>query len=132
MSTRRTSQNRRNNSLLAPPPDECTLLVETPLAEVDHHAFGECDLPLEGGMILELRREYDRPDFDWSIGVYTQKGDKLGYVPARQSLVPARLLDDGWEVLGRIESVYVPQASYGGEMVGPRPRIDVALFLHPS
>ena len=130
MSTRQTSQSRRTDNLLAPPPEGATLLLETPVAEVDNFAFGEADLPLEGGMILELRREPDRPGYDWGIGVYTRQGDKLGYVPTRLTLVPARLLDDGWEVFGRIESVYLPQASYGGEMVGPRPRIDVALFVH--
>ena len=92
MSTRQTSQSRRTDNLLAPPPEGATLLLETPVAEVDNFAFGEADLPLEGGMILELRREPDRPGYDWGSGVYTRHGDKVGYVPPRLTLVPARLL----------------------------------------
>lgn len=43
------------------PPADTTLLLQTPVAGVAHYDFADTDLPLEGGILLELARKRTIP-----------------------------------------------------------------------
>jgi hypothetical protein len=109
------------------PPADTTLLLQTPIAGVAHYDFADTDFPLEGGMMLELAREPDHPHQQRAIAVLTpDEGHKLGYIPGRHTLIPARLIEDDYEVIGRVENIQLPRS----ERTTPHlPRIDIAIFL---
>lgn len=111
------------------PPADTTLLLQTPVAGVPHYDFADTDFPLEGGMMLELVREPDHPHQKRAIAVRTPDGHKLGYVPGRHTLIPARLIEDDYAVIGRVENIQLPRS----ERTTPHlPRIDIAIFLRAS
>jgi hypothetical protein len=53
--------------------------------------------------LLVFRREPDNQYDDLAIFILDKEGRKLGYVPKEKNEVPARLLDAGKLLFGRVE-----------------------------
>jgi hypothetical protein len=99
--------------LRAQPPQGTSLLLETHVAGVKYHRFADGRMPIDEGMLVELVREpKNKYDAD-AIAIRTPRGAKLGYVPRRKNSIPARLIDAGWTLVGRIERVDTPHADLG-------------------
>ncbi len=75
---------------------------------------------LQTGDELDFFREPDNPYDKKAIVVKNADGVKIGYVPRRDNMIFARLMDAGKLLLGKIETV---------EMLGEWVRIDIKIFL---
>ncbi len=63
--------------------------------------------PLEGireGDKLNLQREEDKFDSN-AIALFNEKGQKLGYIPEKDDMVFARLMDAGKLLVGKIAKI---------------------------
>lgn len=60
---------------------------------------------LTEGSRLEFRREPQNPHDRWAIRVHAPSGGKLGYVPCDCNEIPARLMDAGKLLFGKVTSV---------------------------
>lgn len=75
---------------------------------------------LHAGDELAFFREPDNP-YDWkAIVIRTAEGAKIGYVPRKDNLIFARLMDAGKLVLGKIDSL---------EIEDKWVHIDIKIFL---
>ena len=62
---------------------------------------------LQAGQPLKLLREPDNPYDSKAIAIFTQTGNKLGYVPRTINTVPSGLMDGGQELKARLLSVAI-------------------------
>ena len=70
---------------------------------------------------LSFFREPDNPHDKEAIVVKTDAGVKIGYIPRKDNVVFARLMDAGKMLFGKIISV---------EMQGTWVKIDIGIWLH--
>lgn len=70
---------------------------------------------------LSFFREPDNPYDQGAIVVKTDAGVKIGYIPKKDNVVFARLMDAGKMLFGRIIST---------EMQGNWVKIDIGIYLH--
>ena len=70
---------------------------------------------------LVFFREPDNPHDKEAIVVRTDAGVKIGYIPRKDNVVFARLMDAGKMLFGKIVSV---------EMLGTWVKIDIGIYLH--
>ncbi|MDQ7823993.1 MAG: HIRAN domain-containing protein [Candidatus Eremiobacteraeota bacterium] len=88
-------------------------------------SFVENILDLEGELMpsegLILMREPRNCHDSLAILVMDRKGNKLGYIPREKNEVPARLMDAGKHLFGRLESVAWWNESYL--------RIEITVFM---
>jgi hypothetical protein len=87
---------------LSDPPG--ALLLQTTIAGHRHYA----DLSFEHenhARELHLRREPSNPHDPNAIAILDRSGVKLGYLPKRQSEIPARLLDQDRRLTARVAAI---------------------------
>lgn len=60
--------------------------------------------PLAVGAELILKHEVENEFDKFAIGVYTEKGERIGWVPRHRNEVFARLLDAGKRVIAKLDS----------------------------
>lgn len=75
---------------------------------------------LQAGDELRFEREPGNAADEWAIKVFSQRGERLGYVAADINEIPARLMDGGKRVFGRATGV---------EEVGSWVRIGMEVLL---
>lgn len=80
------------------------LLQYTVLAGDRHHAAARLWPALRRHAPLTLRREPDNVHDPNAVALYW-RGEKLGYLPRRENLVAARLLDHQRQLSARVEGV---------------------------
>ncbi|MEI6205178.1 MAG: HIRAN domain-containing protein [Desulfuromonadales bacterium] len=79
-------------------------LMECPIAGTSHLNLIEVEPLLIAGDPLIFRREADNKYDSLAILIQDEGGRKLGYVPKDKNEVPARLMDAGKLLFGRLES----------------------------
>lgn len=57
------------------------------------------------GTVVTLRREPENRYDEFAILVLNEQGEKLGYIPRRENLIPARLMDGGMYLYGKVEEI---------------------------
>lgn len=77
------------------------VIQESPLAGFDHHKGAHIWPFLKEGASLRLVREAANPHDRNAVAVYFN-GDKLGYIPRRENVAVAQLLDRGQKLVGRV------------------------------
>lgn len=77
------------------------LLQDSPLAGFQYHAGKKLWEEMKAGDALELVREPDNP-YDAKAVRVDWRGQKLGYVPRRENVDIARLMDGGVKLEARI------------------------------
>ena len=79
------------------------LLIEVKVAGTSHVLGIEEVVPfLTEGETLTLKRVPDNPSDPWAIKIFNADGFKLGYVPQKDNLILARLMDAGKELFARL------------------------------
>ncbi len=82
--------------------DELRVVIqESPLAGFDHHKGAHIWPFLEEGASLRLVREAANAHDSNAVAVYFS-GDKLGYIPRRENVAVAQLLDRGHKLDARV------------------------------
>lgn len=81
----------------------------------------ELEPHLNIGDRLEFFREPDNPHDDQAIVIKNADGVKIGYVPKRDNVIFARLMDAGKLLFGKITSK---------EMRGKWLKMDIKIYLH--
>ena len=75
---------------------------------------------LHEGDRLSFRRQADNPYDEWAIRVLDGDGREMGWFPADKNEVPARLMDGGKELFGKVVSM---------ELAGSWHKIGMAVYL---
>ncbi|MTB64239.1 restriction endonuclease [Streptococcus sp. zg-86] len=79
-------------------------LFDTYVAGVMHiETFEEIEPDLQIGMELVFIREPENPYDSEAINIQTQVGQKIGYVPKKDNVIFARLMDAGKLLVGKIQ-----------------------------
>lgn len=76
-------------------------LQRTTLSGFRHYDAPRLWLALQPNALLTLEREHDNPHDDDAVALHW-RGHKLGYLPRRENLVVARLLDKARSLSARI------------------------------
>ena len=113
----------KNGNLDIPKPFERDIfLFDTHVAGTSHvEGIEELEPHLGPGDKLDFFREPDNPYDPQAIMIKNADGVKIGYVPKRDNVVFARLMDAGKLLFGRISDK---------EMRGGWLRIEIKVFLH--
>ena len=64
----------------------------------------EIEPELQKDDLLDLKREPDNEHDKLAIAVYDKEERRIGYIPQRKNVIPARHMDAGKIVFGKIES----------------------------
>ena len=97
-------------------------LFDTHVAGTSHvDGIGELVPYLKSEDRLSFFREPDNPHDKEAIVVKTDAGVKIGYIPRKDNVVFARLMDAGKMLFGKIVSV---------EMQGTWVKIEIGIWLH--
>ena len=88
------------------------------VAGTSHHSYDGVAAALQVGERLVLRREPANRHDDYTIGILTERGVKLGYAPRVVSLDLAPRLDGGERIVARIDS-FLPVPARGERFVIP-------------
>lgn len=75
---------------------------------------------LRSGAPIALRRQPDNPYDALAIAVYDRKRRRMGYVPRSINAIPARLMDAGFVLFGRLKST-------DGDEAWPELMVDIFL-----
>jgi len=86
-------------------PDRAMPLCLCPVAGFQHHQSRAFLVRIKPGHKLTLRREPKNPHDQRAIAVYTDGGEKLGYLPRRLNEIPASLMDSGRQVVAEVLEV---------------------------
>ncbi|MGB5733088.1 MAG: HIRAN domain-containing protein [Thiohalocapsa sp.] len=89
--------NQSNNQALG----RHITIQRTTLSGFRHHDAPRLWLALQPGALLTLQRERDNPHDEDAVALHW-RGHKLGYLPQRENLVAARLLDKARSLSARI------------------------------
>lgn len=79
-------------------------LLECHIAGISHLDLDEVEPELNAGDALLFRREPDNVHDPLAIAIYDRKERKLGYLPRAKNEVPARLMDAGKLLFGKLEA----------------------------
>lgn len=97
-------------------------LFDTYIAGTTHvEGIEELEPHLNRDDRLDFFREPDNPYDSMAIVIKTQNGAKIGYVPKKDNVIFARLMDAGKLLFGRISAK---------EKLGSWVKIDIKVFLH--
>lgn len=113
----------KNGEITIPKPFENDIfLLDTYVAGTNHiEGIEELEPCLNSGDRLDFFREPDNRYDEQAIVIRTVNGVKIGYVPKRDNVILARLMDAGKLLFGKITSK---------ETKGPWVKIDIRIFLH--
>lgn len=112
----------REGRRLPEPFERDIFLFDTYVAGTTHIAgMKELEPDLNPGDRLDFFREPDNPYDREAIVIKTEKGIKIGYVPRKDNVVFARLMDAGKLLFGKISSK---------EMEGSWVKIHIKVYLH--
>ena len=113
----------KGGNLPVPKPFERDIfLFETHVAGTSHvEGMEELEPHLQIGDKLDFFREPDNQYDEQAIVIKTENGTKIGYVPKRDNVIFARLMDAGKLLFGRIS---------GKEKKGKWVSLSVRIFLH--
>lgn len=79
-------------------------LLECHIAGTGYLDLDEVETELSPGAPLLFRREPENVHDHLAVAIYEQKERKLGYLPRAKNEVPARLMDAGKLLFGKIET----------------------------
>lgn len=79
-------------------------LLETHVAGTAYQQLEKVEDLLQSSCILIFKREVENRHDALAISIHTETGHKLGYVPRRHNEIPARLMDAGKLIFGRLAS----------------------------
>lgn len=107
----------------APTPFERDIfLFETHIAGTTHiENIHEIEKDLKIGDRLKFYREPKNPYDEGAIVIKTEDRVKIGYVPQKDNIVFARLMDAGKLLFGKIKTK---------ELIGDWVKIEIEIFLH--
>lgn len=113
----------KNGEISIPRPFERDIfLFDTYVAGTSHiEGMEELEPHLQIGDKLDFFREPDNQYDEQAIVIKTENGTKIGYVPKRDNVIFARLMDAGKLLFGRIS---------GKEKKGKWVSLSVRIFLH--
>lgn len=94
-----------SGSAIALPFTENIYLTSVLIAGLHHHQADSVINMLKEGLPLVLKREPESPHDSFAIEVVTETGVKLGYIPRANNHIPARLMDAGKYLSGRVIEV---------------------------
>jgi len=97
----RTILSRRADQGNAPALGRHITIQRTTLSGFRHYDAPRLWLALQPNALLTLQREHDNP-YDADAVALLWRGHKLGYLPQRENLVVARLLDKARSLSARI------------------------------
>ena len=99
------NQRGKSGDNLPVPFEQEIFLLEVQIAGTNHIDYIELTLMhMQVGDRLICRREPDNYHDEWAIRFYTLDGEPIGYIPKKQNLILARLMDAGKEIYGRYQS----------------------------
>jgi hypothetical protein len=96
------------------------MLVECHIAGTSHHEIKEIEPALVAGSLLVLKREPANPHDALAIMIFSEAGDRLGYVPRAKNEALARLMDAGKLLFARLET-----KAWQGEWL----KVEVRIYL---
>ena len=87
---------KNGESLIPKPFERDIFLLDTHVAGTTHiEGIDELELYLKSGDRLNLFREPDNPYDEFAILIKTMDGVKIGYIPQKDNIIFARLMDAG-------------------------------------
>lgn len=96
---------RTEESLIPKPFERDIFLLDTHVAGTTHiEGIDELEPYLKSGDRLNLFREPDNPYDEFAILIKTMDGVKIGYIPQKDNIIFARLMDAGklfWKNYGK-------------------------------
>lgn len=92
------------------------MLIECQIAGTSHRDLSGVEQTLSSGALLVLKREPQNPHDSLAIMIFDEAGRHLGYVPRAKNEAPARLMDAGKLLFGRLESIVRQGAWLKAEM----------------
>ena len=113
---------KNGESLIPKPFERDIFLLDTHVAGTTHiEGIDELELYLKSGDRLNLFREPDNPYDEFAILIKTMDGVKIGYIPQKDNIIFARLMDSGKLFWGKITEK---------EKKGNWLRIKIQVFMH--
>ena len=113
---------KNGESLIPKPFERDIFLLDTHVAGTTHiEGIDELELYLKSGDRLNLFREPDNPYDEFAILIKTMDGVKIGYIPQKDNIIFARLMDAGKLFWGKITEK---------EKKGNWLRIKIQVFMH--
>lgn len=113
---------KNGESLIPKPFERDIFLLDTHVAGTTHiEGIDELELYLKSGDRLNLFREPDNPYDEFAILIKTMDGVKIGYIPQKDNIIFARLMDEGKLFWGKITEK---------EKKGNWLRIKIQVFMH--
>lgn len=113
---------KNGESLIPKPFERDIFLLDTHVAGTTHiEGIDELELYLKSGDRLNLFREPDNPYDEFAILIKTMDGVKIGYIPQKDNIIFARLMDAGKLFGGKITEK---------EKKGNWLRIKIQVFMH--
>lgn len=79
-------------------------LIETHVAGTAYQLLDDIDEQLQSSDVMVFKREPDNSYDEHAIAIYAETGRKLGYVPRKNNEIPARLMDAGKLIFGKLIS----------------------------
>ena len=94
---------KNGESLIPKPFERDIFLLDTHVAGTTHiEGIDEREPYLKSGDRLNLFREPDNPYDEFAILIKTMDGVKIGYIPQKDNIIFARLMDAGKLLFGKI------------------------------
>ncbi len=113
---------KNGESLIPKPFERDIFLLDTHVAGTTHiEGIDELEPYLKSGDRLNLFREPDNPYDEFAILIKTMDGVKIGYIPQKDNIIFARLMDAGKLFGGKITEK---------EKKGNWLRIKIQVFMH--
>ena len=113
---------KNGESLIPKPFERDIFLLDTHVAGTTHiEGIDELELYLKSGDRLNLFREPDNPYDEFAILIKTMDGVKIGYIPQKDNIIFARLMDAAKLFWGKITEK---------EKKGNWLRIKIQVFMH--
>ena len=113
---------KNGESLIPKPFERDIFLLDTHVAGTTHiEGIDELEPYLKSGDRLNLFREPDNPYDEFAILIKTMDGVKIGYIPQKDNIIFARLMDAGKLLFGKITKK---------EKKGNWLRIKIQVFMH--
>ena len=113
---------KNGESLIPKPFERDIFLLDTYVAGTTHiEGIDELEPYLKNGDRLNLFREPDNPYDEFAILIKTMDGVKIGYIPKKDNIIFARLMDAGKLLFGKIMEK---------EKKGNWLRIKIQVFMH--
>ena len=113
---------KNGESLIPKPFERDIFLLDTHVAGTTHiEGIDELELYLKSGDRLNLFREPDNPYDEFAILIKTMDGVKIGYIPQKDNIIFARLMD-----AGKLFFFFFTEKEKKGNWL----RIKIQVFMH--